>query len=183
MPPTESHDIDLGIDYHRSLSFSRNTTISFGSGSSALTGQQRTVYVITGQTTLAHSIGRTWSATASYRRGLDLLDGFAGPALSSTASANVGGSLSRRIAFSSRAAVSKGQIGLTGEDRGYLTASATAGLDVTLGRRAAFDAQYFYYRQRFGSGVTLMPALSNGMDRQGVRVGFTLRAPLLRSKG
>src|SRR5207247_8172570 len=147
--------LDLGIDYSRALSFSRHTKFSFGSGSSALTEAQRTRYVLTGSATLTREIGRTWNARLTARRGLQLLEGFSGPVLSDSVTATFGGAVSRRISFSSSAATSSGDLGVTGGNRHYSTVTGAAGVGVTLTRRLAFEGQYSYYRHRFADGVRL----------------------------
>lgn len=178
--PTRGHDLDLGVDYSRALSFSRHTTLGFSSGSSALTEAQRTRYVITGSATITRAIGRSWSARVIARRGLQLLEGIAGPVLSDSVTTTLGGAVSRRVSFSSSAAVSSGDLGVRSGDRRYGSMSGAAGVGVAITRRLMFEGQYFYYRHRFGDGVRLAPGLANNANRQGLRAGVTWRTPLFR---
>lgn len=177
------HDLDVGVDYSRPVSISKRTTLSFGSGSSLTPQDQGMTFHLTGDAALTRLIGRTWNARIGLNRNVHLLEGFAQPLLANAINATVGGALQRRVSFSSSASLSTGTVGLNaGSGNGYLNWSTGAGLSVSIGRRGAFDAQYFFAGDRFDSGVALPPGLPNRQRRrQGIRVGFTWRAPLLGS--
>ena len=51
-PTPAFHNIDVGIDYNRPLSFSRRTTLSFGTGSTAVQDYSGTHYHLTGNANL-----------------------------------------------------------------------------------------------------------------------------------
>ena len=177
--PTRDQDLDLGFDYNRSLSFSRRTVVSFSSGSSAVTQEGQTAFRLTGAGTLTHQMGRTWSAQLGLNRGVQLLEGFAQPVLSNVISAGLNGSLGRRTRFTSSAAFTTGDVGLSsGGANNYSNWTTGVGLQVALSRSAALETQYFHYSHRFGDDVLRAPGLTTDLRKQGLRVSVTWRAPL-----
>ncbi len=181
-PSARGHDLGLGVDYNRALTFSKRTTFRVGTGSSALTQERRTAYGLSLDAALTRTIGRTWSAGLTYRRGLQLLEGFAAPGMSDAVSASLRGMLSRRLAVSSFVGWSTGEVGLTRDGRGYGSVTSAAGLRLALTRRSTLEAQYFSYQHRFADSVVLAPGLPRRLTRQGLRIGVTWRAPLLHGK-
>lgn len=177
--PARNQDLDFGIGYSGPLAFSRRTTITFSSGSSAATEQKGTTLVLTGTAAVTHQIGRTWSAQVGLDRGVHLLEGFVDPVVSNTIRGGVTGAFGRRVQFSSSGTFSTGAVGaIASGDAHYAMSTAVVGLHVTLSRRAAFDAQYFYSGQRFDQNVQLAPEVPNRLERHGVRVGLTWRGPI-----
>ena len=174
--PSE-HDLDVGVDYNRPLSFARRTTFSFASGSTMIPQDKGMAFRLTGDAALAKAIGRTWSARVGVNRSVQLLEGFAEPVLANTLSLAVGGALQRRVSFSTTASLSTGEVGLTaGSGNGYANWRTGAGLGITVSRRGALDVQYFFAGDQFDEGVVVPAGLSNGRrQRQGMRVGFTWR--------
>ena len=185
--PRGIHNIDAGADYSRALSVSRRTTFSFSTGSAILAGQtqfttnDRNIYYrLTGDASLRHEIGRTWTAVLGYRRGVDWRETFNQPFLSDAVTASVEGLISRRIRFSSSADYTLGSVGFTGPDNGYDSESAQGGLEYALSRHLALFSRYVYYRYHFQSGVVLDPRFLPALDRQGVRVGLSASFPIAR---
>jgi hypothetical protein len=182
------HNLDAGVDYSRALSISRRTTFSFSTGSAIMSGQtqfaaaqnQGVYYRFTGDANLRHEMGRTWTATLGYRRGVDWQETFGQPLLSDGVTGSVGGLLSRRVRFSSSANYTLGSVGFSGANNGYDSASADAGFEYGLTRRLALFTRYVYYRYHFESGVVLDPRFVPTLDRQGVRVGLTASVPVIR---
>ena len=176
--PARAHDIDLGIDYSRALSFSKRTRSSFGSGSAIVTEPLRTVYRVTGDVSLTRAIGRTGSAGLTYRRGVRILEGFGTPVMFDAVNAGFSGSPARRLTLVASAGVSSGSTGATSSG-GFGTFTGTAALRATLSRRTTFEAQYFCFRQRADEAAGLPPGFGPTMNRQGLRMGVTWGASLL----
>jgi hypothetical protein len=125
-------------------------------------------------------MARTWNARIGMTRRVRLVEGFTQPLLDNSLVTTVSGNLRRRVSLSSSASVSTGGVGLAASGRNAFANWTTAsGLSIAVGRRMTFDAQYFCLGERFNAGVKLPPGLQNGRFRQGVRVGFTVRAPLV----
>jgi hypothetical protein len=176
------HALDLGLDYSRALSLSRRTTLNFSSGSVATKLDTGTAFVVTGDATLTRAIGRTWNARLGLKRDVHLLEGFTQPVLSNSLSTSFGGALTRRVSVASSIGMSSGTVGVVSAaaKNNYWNWTAGAGLRVTVTRRSALEAQYFYYGHRFDQDVRLAPGLANQQKRQGVRVGLTWQTPMLQ---
>ena len=185
--PRVMHDIIAGVNYSRALSISRRTSISFGTGSSISVQEQvnlpesdpRTRARLVGRATLAHEIGRSWTAQLSYVRGYRAHDGFGDLYFTDGASASIGGLFNRRWSFSasSRFAVSE----IEGRGRGgHRGTSVTAQSTYALNRFAGLFVSYVYYHYRYDDDLQLDPRLARQLDRNGVRVGLTTSFPLIR---
>jgi hypothetical protein len=190
--PIDGHDIDVGIDYNRALSFSRTTTFGFSTGSSIYRSfspsstttladwQYRTHYMVTGNAYLNRQIGRSWNARLSYQRGLQFVQGFPDPFFSDSVTASVGGFADARSRLNFTAAYSNGAVGVAIGGRNFTTYTGVASYQLALVRWAALFADYSYYHYIFDPTVPLPPGMNRGLDRQSVRGGLNLWLPLLR---
>ena len=175
----------MGIDYNRTLAFSRRTTLSFSTGTSAFVRERRTVYRLVGWAGLNHELGRTWTAAVAYNRNVALIDTYVDdidePYAYDALSTGLEGLITRRLQFTAVAQASQGRQGFS-SDRDYDTYSATVGLNCAVSRYVAVGATYFYYKYDFGDNP-LPPGLLSRAERQGVRVQLTLWAPLFYRAG
>jgi hypothetical protein len=172
-PDVIVHDLDLGVDFERELSFSRRTRLAFTSGGSIVKSEQARHYVATGSATLKREIGRSWNAVAMYDRKVDVVEGFSQPVLADTIMAGVGGYWSRRFGTTFRAAVGRGEVGL--ESRAAYTSFATeARGNLILFRGCQWYVEHFYY-QHAASGGTLPPGIPSHVHRRGIRTGLDVR--------
>lgn len=177
---TGVHDINVGVNYQRALSFSRRTTLHFDSGSSMVARQGRTFIRLTGVADLEHEIGRTWTARAAFQRGVRMIDGFAEPAFSNSISAQVGGLVARRIDVSGNVAYVKGLTGI-GEDAldsRFTTYAATLTVRYAFSPILAAYTQVLRYRYVFGEDVQLPAGFDRSVERGGARFGVTSSIPL-----
>lgn len=175
---TQGHTIDAGVDFNRALSFSRRTTFSFATGTSAIVDRDRTYYRITGNARLNHEIGRSWNAGVAYDRGLEFLETFRQPLFTDTVNGYYGGFISRRLQLRTGGGWSRGSLGL-GASSDFDTYFANAGVTLGLTRLLALGVDSFYYRYRFTGDAELPLGLSPQLDRTGVRAYVTLWAPLV----
>src|SRR5437867_2790990 len=95
-PSLTAHDLDLGVDYHRALSFSRRTSVNFSTGGAAVTTEGLTQYMMTGTAGLQHRLSRSWTAAAAFDRRLNMIEGIPQPVIASGLTTTVGGLFSRR---------------------------------------------------------------------------------------
>jgi hypothetical protein len=174
------HHINAGVSYDRALSFSRRTRLRFSTGS-AITGSERLTdedfdprsrFRILGNVSLIHQMGRTWTASATYRRGVVFREGFADPWFTDGASARVEGLLTRRWAFSATGAWALSNLQRTGQT-GHRAFIANAQSTYALNQYLALFARYIYYDYAFEEDVPLDPEIPRAMSRQGVRAGIS----------
>lgn len=187
--PRVLHNIDAGVAYSRALSFSRRTSVSFGTGSIIARreplitdgdGRSRTVARLTGNAHLVHELGRTWSAQLSYQRGMVFREDFADQFyFMDRVSASIGGLVSRRLSLAAGGTYGTSTRERGGASRHHRLAAmgqATYGLTSYLG----LFARYIYYEIDYGAVEGLDPRLPRRLNRQGVRVGLTTTIPLIR---
>lgn len=183
----QTHNIDIGANYGRALSFSPRTTFRFSTGSTLLADGgagsrivfDRRHFRLTGSANLVHDIGRTWSLRLDYLRGWDFVDLFESPFFHDTVTIGLGGSLGRRATFGARAGYLKGSVGgFSSDQQDAWTGSSV--LRVALGRAFSFYTQYNYYQYQF-SNVSQLPAgYPTALARSGARVGLSASVPLFR---
>ncbi len=196
--PFQSHTVNFGIDYNRPFSVSgRRTSLTFTTGSSLFAaareeqrGDESTSStnlrpILLGGVTLRRNLGRTWDAQAGYRRSVAFLEGFTQPLLTEGASATIGGEIFSRARVDGILAYSSGVVGLSSSrnnssrNNGYGSQTASATLAVPLTRLLDLFANYFYVRQRIGKDVILPQEFPRQLDRHSVRLGLTVRLPLI----
>ena len=104
--PAHSHDMAFGMDYTEPLSPTRAMTMGFSVGTSLYSnvtppGPAGSVYLnnhflVTGNAYMTRQFGRSWSANLSYKRGIQLVQGFSSPFFSDSVSAGLSGFFSPR---------------------------------------------------------------------------------------
>ncbi len=173
------HSIDAGIDYNRALSFSRRTTLSFATGTSAVSDAVDTRYHVTGSAHLVHEIGRTWAAALAYNRSVQFIDVFHEATLADAAVASVNGMFSRQLGFHSMAGITFAHPGQRSRRSDFDTYLATAGVSYGITRNLAVGVDYSFYRYAFAAQAELPAGFSRTMNRQSVRAYLSLWAPLV----
>ena len=183
------HNIDAGVDYGRALSFSRRTTLTFSTGSAVVSAYDQFTttaasnklrYRFTGDASLDHELGRTWTASLGYRRAVNWREGFGAPLLSDGINAAFGGYLSRRAKFSSAADLTLGSVGFGSNNNRYNSGSAQADLEYALSHTLALFGRYVYYRYHFDAGALIDPRIVPSLERQGASVGLEASFPVVR---
>ena len=185
--PFRAHDIDLGVNYHRALSFSRRTTFSFGSGSTLLTtdsigGQtqpSRTDLRLLANANLDHYIGRTWSARLAYRRDWQFVEGFLEPFFVDGVTFGVGGSMGRRATLGASASYLSGQAGI-GTLSNLQSYRSLAFFHVSLTPALSTYLQYQYYNAEFSDNVVVPAGYPTAFSRNSLQAGLVLVLPLIR---
>jgi hypothetical protein len=179
-----AHEIDLGVNYARQLSFSRRTTFSFATGTTLFEVQGRTNFTITGDATLRHQFGRNWLSSIAYNRGVGFITNFSGPLLSDNVSARLDGLFgeSQRLSLSLMGGLSAGRVGYGGDAEEALsrfeTYTGTATMQYAFTSTLASFVEYAYFYYDFPRGE-LLPVRGE-FDRNSVRVGLSVSLPLLR---
>lgn len=179
-----THGINAGIDFSRALSFSRRTTLSFSTGTSAAgspsSGEGLQYYAV-GDAALSHEIGRTWRATVSYSRSLQISEYWPEPIFSDGVSGGLTGLVNRRVQVHSRAGASSGQVS-TEDSGGFDTYFADAGVTFSLTRHVGFGTSYRYYHHQFSEAFRLLPGMPPVLDRHSLHAHVTVWAPLFQHR-
>jgi len=179
---SKENGVTAGMQVTRPLSATRNLTLAFGLGSSAVDspdtgtlllpgGRQ---YLATANASAGYDFGRSWNARGSYRRGLEYIAALRAPVFTDGVTLETTGLLSRRTEFRASAAYSTGAPTLGGSIANYTTYTGTVRIQRTLTRASWLYSEYFYYFYDFGSALLVQPGLPTSLERNGVRVGVTL---------
>lgn len=184
--PVVVHDIDAGVDYARALSFSRRTHVNFSVGSTIVnepvveSAGARLQYRMIGQAGLSHDIGRTWRVRGAYERGIGFVEALPDPVFADKLRVTADGFFTRRIDFLATAGMSLGDVQSVGAPQNLRTYDASSRLRIAVSSPLAVFAEYLFYNYDL-SGLGLLPAgIPGRLNRNSVRVGLTLWAPLLR---
>ena len=176
------HMIDAGLRYNRALSFSRSTTLSFGTGTTAVkTSRSDSLrYRATGSARINHELGRTWHASASYNRGMQFIDTWPEPLFSDAATAGVGGLLNRRTQVGVMARAMRGRSVLRSDGGQVESYGAGASLTVALTRHVNTGLTYSYYHHQFADAMVLAPGFPNDFERRSLRAFVSVWVPLFQ---
>jgi hypothetical protein len=174
------HRIDAGINYNRALSFTRRTTVSFNTGSTATQRNDRFRFHLTGSARVTHEIGRTWAAWAAYGRSVQFHETWREPGLGNSVTFGLGGLLSRRVQFNAAGRAAFGTVGTQSGAPGFDHYAATASLSYAVTRFMSTVVSYGYYTHRYDDDVPLAAAVPRTLDRNSVRVGINLWAPIFQ---
>ncbi|HEY1304583.1 MAG TPA: hypothetical protein VGF24_13570 [Vicinamibacterales bacterium] len=185
----EAHDIDIGVDYHRPLSFSRRTHIDFSVGSSLVTTptfdsntEQGLQYRLVAGAGLSHDMGRTWRARVAYDRSLGFVPGIRDPLFSDSVNTSLDGFLNRRVDLHVAGGLSFGKSAVVSlEQNDFRTYTGSARLRSAITKSWALFAEYVYYSYNLGQAIlTTTAGVPQALDRNTVRVGLTTWLPLMR---
>jgi hypothetical protein len=176
-----NHQLDVGVNYRRSLSFSRRTTLSFGTGTSAAGSSEGDGlrYRATGTARLNHDIGRTWSAGLSYNRGLQFMEAWPEPVFGDSAIAGISGLVNSRTQVQLMARGLRGS-GWQRASSDIRTFNGGATVTVAITRYISTGIAYAYYLHEFAGAVSLAPGFPNQFDGQTIRASVNLWAPLFQ---
>lgn len=174
------HDLDVGMGWAWRHSRSRQTTIEGAAGPTRIDLEGRLRYLVTGSVNLSRQLNKTWSATATYRRGMESITALGHAPFSNAVSATVTGHIKDPLRFDLTAGRSVGQIGFEAVDNRYDTYSASARLAFAVRPGLAVYGEYFHYGFSFGNDVILPDRYARHIDRRGPRVGLTFAMPLAR---
>jgi len=185
-PQSTQHNLDLGVDYTKPISRTRNTAINISIGpvvgnaavSSNQTQELQPQLQFVVNSSVRHQLGRTWVVQGGYRRGVGYFQGFQAPSFTGAYTANAGGFLNLRTDTSFSAAYSSGESIYTGVPSRFTTYTADTQLRLALTRHWAAYVAYSLYDYRFDQSMPLPPSVPPGLKRNTVRTGLTLWIPV-----
>jgi hypothetical protein len=172
------HGIDLGLSYSRPLPFSRRTTVSLDTGSSAVprTGR-RWDYFVVGNGGIRHEFGRSWQAEVAVERSVRFVVAFPDATLTNAASVSFGGRPATKLYMAISGNYSFGTSGFTTEPFDFEAYSGTATVRVTPTNAVGLFAEYFYFVANL-DGAAAAP-FGADLGRHGVRAGVSIGTNLL----
>lgn len=185
-----NHTMSGGFVYSRRLSRTRQVSVAADGGASYVealsptSDTMRGYWTPTASASVGIDIGRSWSASADYNRMATVLERVSVDTFYSNAVAvHVGGLIARRVDTTVMVGWTGGReaTALDGTGR-YETYTASAQLRYALARWCAAHVSYSYYDYTL-SDIDVISGLPSASRSSGVRVGFTVWAPLHSSRG
>jgi hypothetical protein len=179
---------EIGMTYGRPVSVSRQMVFDVVFGGAVLTpldqpltGRLRLTdsYRLVGNANATYIFAKTWQVGASYRRGIDYVQGLREPVLTDGFSGRMEGRFNRRMAVLASAGYVSGTSALLRNSSAFDTYTSDVRLNVTLGRSFTPYLQYVYYLWDFRRYGPLVAGIPPALERNGLRVGFTLAVPTL----
>lgn len=186
-PDLMGHDLDVGVDYRRPLSFSRRSTVAFSTGAAAATTELATDYMVTGAASLQHALGRTWNASVTFDRRLSVMEGIPQPVAANTLNTALGGMFGRHMGVRVRTSSILGRIGLSARAGAGVPANTTAfttesRVFVIFWRRWQWYAEHYYYQHALSNPEILAQTVAPRLTRGGLRTGIDLQVTVLRRR-
>ncbi len=173
-----NHNLDFGLYFSKALSLTRKTTMSFGTGTSAVTDGHQTHYGLIGNVRIERELARTWHASAIYSRDVEFEQAFRQPVATDEVHGLVSGLISRRLRFDAGTGISFGKVGFAAANNRYRSMFASSGLGMAINRNWSGGMRYSYQRYRFDRGVNVPRDLLFQTDRHGVNVYLSTWLPL-----
>jgi hypothetical protein len=181
--PVQIEDLDVGIDHSRVWSLTRNTTLRVAPGVAVTKDGGTRRYNVTAAVSLEHLVRRTGSVGIRYDRQAGLIGGLVHPVYMDTVSAHYNENLSRHLTLDTVATYLLGQVGAPSSSANrYRSYDAQARLNFALSTQLFLHADYLLYTHDFGADVQLLGSIAAFQRRQSVRLGLTLRLPLLNGR-
>jgi hypothetical protein len=172
--------IDAGISFGQAVSLTRRTSLSFATGVSGVETYETVSYVFTGNVSVAHELGRSWTLTAGARRAVNFYQTFGEPVISTSADAGVSGLLSRRIQMGAQAGWSRGSVGVASLVPEFDSWTAGGSMRVAVTRTTGLSFVYSVYNYEFqDNGAPLPFGTQPEMWNQSMRVSFDWMLPLV----
>ena len=178
-PTTRTHDLDLGVNYQRSVLLTPRTAIGFASGSTVVSTGNARHFAVVGNARLSQILSSRWISELAYQRSVQTLDTLPRPYMTATLSGTVRGYAHRRVSARFTPSYTTG-VALADESRTYRSSNSQTRVDVAVSRHWALYFEHVYYTFRFAPAPDLPPALAAGLNRHGVRWGLALWAPIIR---
>jgi hypothetical protein len=180
--PTLNQLFDVGLDFGDGITIAKYYRLSFSTGTSALRQDNDTQFFLTGNISLARSLGRTWSASINANRGTSYIVGFANPFVSDAVGAGVGGQLARRLSLNAGLTYLRGQSVFSASTGNLVSETASARLTFAAGQHVGVYAQYAYYQYDVPDSLFSSISFPQHLHRRSASVGLSFWVPLINPR-
>jgi hypothetical protein len=176
-------EIDLGVNFRKSLSITESTTFAFSTGSTIEDDEGVRRARISGYASLNQELGRKGSLSVRYNRGGELRSGFGRPVFSDSLSVNGRWNLAPRLTASGATSGSLGRSGRRSASNNRVRSiSGWARLGYAFSSRGQVYAQYLSYYQDIDPGVDFISSVQREQQNNTVRVGVSFALPLVTAR-
>jgi hypothetical protein len=182
------HALDLGLNYSRAMSATRQMAFDVRLGGSAMRiptaidegaiPSWRNQFQ--GEVSASYDLGRTWQTRGVLRRGAEFVSIFPDPVFADSASVHVQGLLARSLELAVSAAYSTGESALTRDSMVFDTYVGNVRFSYVLTTGVAPFVEYVYYYYDFRGSTQLGPGIPRFLERNGWRAGLSVWFPVVR---
>ncbi len=184
--PIRSHRIEGGPDIRKPLSRGRQFSLSLAAGAGYVESfgpadlRSDNAWVPTGRASATYAFSPTWTIDANYRRDFSMFQSVTDEVYTTdTAHLSTGGLVTGRAFLGFGASYAKWKTPyLSSQDTTMDVYGASAQLRISITRSLAATAGYYYYRHRYSDPGALPAGFPAEFDRNAIRVGLSLWAPL-----
>lgn len=185
--PATTHRVEGGLDFEHVISTRRMVTWSLAAGASRLEtigvvdDKPFSTWLPTGSGSLKVALSSSWSIQGSYRRDFSLLQGITNEVFASdTVSLTSAGSITGRTSLRLGGTYGNWQTpAASGANDTFHVYGAQVQLTQMLTDTLGVTTSYAYYLHRYSDAAVLPEGFPAGYDRNSIRVGITLRVPLI----
>jgi hypothetical protein len=188
-PQPSEHNLFVGGVIERQFPYQQRTTVSFEAGPSIFSAPADAELLpssdrvrLTFAAAVAHQIGRSWLALASFNRGSQFNQGYGGPVFADAVFASVSGFVTARTDITASVARTEGQSVLAIAGQQFVIRTAGAQVRHALSRNWALTAQYFYFSFDFtdAPGLPTVIGVPTRFARNSLRAGVSVFLPISR---
>jgi hypothetical protein len=188
-PRPSEHNLFVGGVIDREFPHQQRTTVSVVAGPSIFSAPTESQLLPTSDrvrltfgAVVAHQLGQSWLAVASFNRGSQFNQGYGGPVFADAFFGSVSGFITARTDISASFGRTEGQSVLTIAGQQFVTRTAGAQIRHALSRNWALTAQYFYFSFDFTDAPGLPTAIGvpTQFARNSLRGGVSVFLPLSR---
>lgn len=173
--------LDLGVDFAKSLTMARRTTLAFATETSVTReGVGARHFRMNGTIAFEHHFLRTWRTQLSAKRATEFLAGFRGPVFTERGRASLNGYLGNRVLLNVDAEAGKGAVGINDQHQ-FISYTGHGKLTYAMTRHLGVYTQYGYYNYQMPPdplAIVTAPHLA----RQAVSFGFQTWVALIDKK-
>ena len=178
---TRGDNIELGLDYLKTLKVGgRTTTLGASGGVTFITFQENTYYTYLIHAYATSWLTQKWFANLAYDRNFSFVEGLVAPYATDSVTANVGGYLNRRTNLNFSGGYTHGVGVATTMGRSYGAWTGLGQVQVALTEMIALFGQGYFYHYDFKGSYPYSPLPTRQWNRWGVRGGVTFWVPILR---
>ena len=173
--------IDLGVDFAKSLTMARRTTLGFVTETSVVReGGGPRHYRLNGTVAFEHHFLRTWVTQLAAKRATEFLPGFRGPVFTERGRAALAGYFSKRVLMNVNAEGGQGAVGVN-DQRQFMSYTGNAKITYGITRHIGVFTQYVYYNYQMPPDPFALVTVPH-LSRQAVSVGVQTWVSLIDKK-
>jgi hypothetical protein len=191
---SDENAVEMSLNFNRQLSASQRVTFFVRAGGAtvslpdfipdldeATTPVDTRTVKATGEAGLLYPFARAWQIRGSVNRGMQYVAGVNQPVFVTGFSAEVTGTVKRRVGFTAHVRRSSGQSALTGNHLlDTYDGVARVGVILTRGLQAYTEYAYYGYLEDDVPDVPVVAGVPLEVERHGARAGLLLRVPAFR---